>query len=34
LFQTKQQPKQNLVLMFAAVCQPISNRANLLEIRG
>jgi hypothetical protein len=33
-FQTKQQPKQNLVLVFAAVCQPISNRANPLEIQG
>jgi hypothetical protein len=33
-FETKQEPKQNLVLVFAAVCQPISNRANLLEIQG
>jgi hypothetical protein len=33
-FQTKQAPKQDLVLVFAAVCQPISNRANLLEIQG
>src|SRR4029453_5249803 len=31
-FETKQEPKQNLVLVFAAGCQPISNRANLLEV--
>src|SRR5262245_62715608 len=33
-FETKQAPKQNLVLVFAAVCQQISNRANPLEIQG
>ena len=32
-FQTKQAPKQTLVLVFAAVCQSIIYRANLLEIQ-